>query len=79
MFFSENKNNRDFHSDKPWITIAPNKRYFMFEDGKSFFSLVPPWPDNRRRPITSAFDIKKTNFLYVDLTMDPNGWKTSLI
>lgn len=26
-------------SDKPWITISPNKRYFMFEDGKSFFPL----------------------------------------
>ena len=26
-------------SNKPWITISPNKRYFMFEDGKSFFPL----------------------------------------
>ncbi len=84
LFFSRKyKNNRvDFHSDKPWITIAPNKRYFMFEDGKSFFPIGTAMAGEQAQTDYFGHIYYKENkfpFYEVDLTMDPNGLEKHFI
>lgn len=62
--------------NKAWITVAPNKRYFMFEDGRSFFPIGTAMAGEQVQTDywgRVQYKDDKFPFYEIDVTLDPNG------
>lgn len=54
---------KNAEQNKPWITISPNKRYFMFENGGSFFPIgVSQGGENINTDYINEVKFDKWNF-----------------
>lgn len=63
-------------NNKTWITVAPNKRYFMFEDGRSFFPIGTSMGGEQAQTDywgRVQYKDDKFPFYEIDVTLDPNG------
>lgn len=62
--------------EKPWITVTPNKRYFMFEDGRSFFPIGSAAAgEQAQTDFWGRVQYKEDTFPFyeIDVTLDPDG------